>query len=159
MSVMRWDPFRDLLSIQDEMNRLFRRTLSEGDSGDAAEARPRWAPALDIAERDDAYVVHVEVPGVNPDDLEVTLEEGVLTVKGERRFTEESTKEHYHRVERRYGAFRRSITLPTQVMTDAIDATFKDGVLEITVPKAAEAKPRRIEVHPRPAVEAKAKTK
>lgn len=155
MSVMRWDPFRDLLSIQDEMNQLFRRTMGQADAGSGreSEAQVRWAPALDILERDDAFVVHVEVPGVKQDDLEITLDDGVLTVSGQRNFTQETEKEQYHRVERRYGAFRRSITLPSRTKADDIEATFEDGVLQIVVPKAEEAKPRRIQVRPRAQVE------
>jgi HSP20 family protein len=140
MSVTRWDPFQDLLSIQDEMNQLFGRVFGQ-QAGQRA-----WAPALDIAERPDAYLVAVEVPGVKPEDLDITLEGGVLTVEGERRFQDESTDRQWHRVERRYGAFRRSITLPSQVKADAIEASFQDGLLRVLVPKAEAAMPKRIEV-------------
>jgi HSP20 family protein len=105
-----------------------------------------WAPALDISERKDAYVVTVEVPGVKAEDLDITLEDGLLTIQGERQFTSESSEQQYHRVERRYGSFRRSITLPSQVRADAIEASFEDGVLEVVVPKAEEAKPKKISV-------------
>jgi HSP20 family protein len=105
-----------------------------------------WAPALDISERKDAYVVTVEVPGVKAEDLDITLEDGLLTIQGERQFTSESSEQQYHRVERRYGSFRRSITLPSQVKADAIEASFEDGVLEVVVPKAEEAKPKKISV-------------
>jgi HSP20 family protein len=107
-----------------------------------------WAPALDISERKDAYLVTVEVPGVEPEDLDITMEDGLLTIKGERQFTSESSEQQFHRVERRYGAFRRSITLPAQVQADHIEATFDNGVLQIVVPKAEEAKPKRIQVRP-----------
>ena len=107
-----------------------------------------WAPALDISERKDAYLVTVEVPGVEPEDLDITMEDGLLTIKGERQFTSESSEQQFHRVERRYGAFRRSITLPAQVQADQIEATFDNGVLQIVVPKAEEAKPKRIQVRP-----------
>jgi HSP20 family protein len=139
MSVSRWDPFQDLLAIQDEMNQVFGRAR-QGQGGRV------WAPALDISERKDAYVVTVEVPGVKPEDLDITLEDGLLTIQGERQFTQESTEQQYHRVERRYGSFRRSITLPSQVQADAIEASFEDGVLEVVVPKAEEAKPKKISV-------------
>jgi HSP20 family protein len=146
-SVTRWDPFRDLLSIQDEMNTLFNRAYGERAPGEGAEQRQRlWAPALDIAEQKDAYLVQVELPGVRPDDLDITLEDGLLTIQGERRFTQESSEQQFHRIERRYGRFRRSITLPTQVQADAIEASFEDGLLTVRVPKAEEAKPRRINV-------------
>jgi len=139
MSVSRWDPFQDLLAIQDEMNQVFGRAR-QGQGGRV------WAPALAISERNDAYVVTVEVPGVKADDLDITLEDGLLTIQGERQFTSESSEQQYHRVERRYGSFRRSITLPSQVKADAIEASFENGVLEVVVPKAEEAKPKKITV-------------
>jgi HSP20 family protein len=142
MSVSRWDPFQDLLAIQDEMNQVFGRARQgQGQGGGRM-----WAPALDISERKDAYVVTVEVPGVNAEDLDITLEDGLLTIQGERQFTQESTEQQFHRVERRYGSFRRSITLPSQVQADAIEASFENGVLEVVVPKAEEAKPKKISV-------------
>jgi HSP20 family protein len=146
MGVMRWDPFRDLLSIQDEMNQVFRRAIGQGGQGESGEGRALWAPALDISERKDAYLVTVEVPGVRPEDIEVTLEDGVLTVQGQRQFTQESSEQQYHRVERRYGAFRRTVSLPTRTKVDAIEASFDNGVLEVVVPKAEEARPRKIEI-------------
>ena len=139
MSVSRWDPFQDLLAIQDEMNQVFGRAR-QGQGGRV------WAPALDISERKDAYVVTVEVPGIKAEDLDITLEDGLLTIKGERHFTQDSSDQQFHRVERRYGSFRRSITLPSQVQADAIEASFEDGVLEVVVPKAEEAKPKKITV-------------
>jgi HSP20 family protein len=156
MSVTRWDPFRDLTSIQDDINQMFDRVFGRraGGGREGGEATTSWAPAIDISERKDAYVVTAEVPGVKPEELEVTLEEGLLTIKGERRMEEETSDRHYHRVERRYGAFRRSITLPSQVQADAIEAGYSDGVLQVVVPKAESAKPKKINVQPtRPAVE------
>ena len=140
MSVSRWDPFQDLLAIQDEMNQVFGRAR-QGQAGGRV-----WAPALDISERKDAYVVTVEVPGVEADDIDITLEDGLLTIQGERQFTSESSEQQYHRVERRYGSFRRSITLPSQVQADAIEASFDNGVLEVLVPKAEQARPKKITV-------------
>jgi HSP20 family protein len=145
MSVTRWDPFQDLFSIQNEMNQLFNRFFGQQPRPGEPGQRP-WAPLLDIAERKDAYLVTVEVPGVKPEDLDITLEGGVLTVQGERRFQQEATEQRWHRVERGYGAFRRSITLPSQVRADAIEASYQDGVLHVTVPKAEAAMPKRIEV-------------
>jgi HSP20 family protein len=149
MTVSRWDPFQDLLSIQDEMNQLFTRAFGRERPGQSEPVQHRlWAPALDISERKDAYVVTVEVPGVKPEELDITLEDGLLTIQGERRFTQESTDQQFHRVERRYGSFRRSITLPSQVQADHIEASFDNGVLEVVVPKAEEAKPKKITVRP-----------
>src|SRR4029453_2756459 len=116
-------------------------------SATGASARA-WAPALDIAEGTDAYLVTVELPGVKLDDLEITVEDGLLTIQGERQFTSESSEEHSPRVERSFGAFRRSITLPAQVMADEVEASMEDGVLTILVPKAEEAKAKRIQVNP-----------
>jgi HSP20 family protein len=110
-----------------------------------------WAPALDISERKDAYLVTVELSGVEADDLEITLEDGLLTIQGERHFAHDSSEQQFHRVERRYGAFRRSITLPAQVLAEQIEASFDNGVLQILVPKMEEAKPKRIQVRPGPA--------
>jgi HSP20 family protein len=147
MSVSRWDPFQDLLAIQDEMNQLFGRAVGQGPGRGQGQSGDRvWAPALDISERKDAYVVTVEVPGIKAEDLDITLEDGLLTIQGERRFTQESSEQQFHRVERRYGSFRRSITLPAQVQAEQIEASFEDGVLQVIVPKAEEAKPKKISV-------------
>jgi HSP20 family protein len=157
-NLARWDPFQDLLAIQDEMNQLFGQVMGQGSRAKEAGARA-WAPALDIAERNDAYVVTVEVPGVKPEELNITLENGVLTISGERRFETETKEEQFHRIERRYGAFRRSVTLPDRVTADAVEASFEDGLLQVVVPKAEEAKPKRIEIRAgRPSVEGTSST-
>jgi HSP20 family protein len=152
-TMMRWDPFQDLRSAQDEMTQMSPMLahalgLHARQQGNDRAMTTAWAPALDISERKDAYLVAVEVPGVEPEDLDITMEDGLLTIKGERQFTSESSEQQFHRVERRYGAFRRSITLPAQVQADRIEATFDNGVLQIVVPKAEEAKPKRIQVRP-----------
>jgi HSP20 family protein len=152
-TMMRWDPFQDLRSAQDEMAQMSPMLahalgLHARQQGNDRAMTTAWAPALDISERKDAYLVTVEVPGVEPEDLDITMEDGLLTIKGERQFTAESSEQQFHRVERRYGAFRRSITLPAQVQADQIEATFDNGVLQIVVPKAEEAKPKRIQVRP-----------
>jgi HSP20 family protein len=164
MLTTQWDPFQDLRNTQDEriryqMDSLFARALAmQGErQGAAVDSTPAWAPALDISERKDAYLVSVELPGVKLDDLKITLDDGLLTIQGERSFTGDASEQQYHRVERAYGAFRRSITLPAHVMADAVEAWIEDGVLQILVPKAEEAKPKRIEVRPggrREAIEA-----
>jgi HSP20 family protein len=149
-TMMRWDPFQDLRSAQDEMAQMspmLAHALGLHTQQSNARAMPTaWAPALDISERKDAYLVMVELPGVEPDDLQITMEDGLLTIQGERQFTSESSEQQFHRVERRYGAFRRSITLPAQVQAEQIEATFDNGMLEIVVPKAEEATPKRIQV-------------
>jgi HSP20 family protein len=153
MAIMtRWDPFQDLRSAQEEMAQLspmlahalgLHTQQGSGRAGTVA-----WAPALDISERKDAYLVTVELPGVDADDLQITLEDGLLTIQGERYFARDSSEQHFHRVERRYGAFRRSINLPAHVLAEEIEATADNGVLQIVVPKMEEATPRRIQVRP-----------
>jgi len=150
-TMTRWDPFQDLRSAQDEMAQIspmLAHALGLHAQPQGSDRATAWAPALDISERKDAYLVTVELPGVEADDLQVTLEDGLLTIQGERRFAQDSSEQHFHRVERRYGAFRRAITLPAHVMTDAVQATAEDGVLQILVPKMEEATPKRIQVRP-----------
>jgi HSP20 family protein len=150
-TMMRWDPFQDLRSAQDEMAQMspmLAHSLGLYGQPQGSGTATAWAPALDISERKDAYLVTVELPGLKPEDLDITMEDGLLTIQGERQFTAESSEQQYHRVERRYGAFRRSITLPAHVTAEGIQASFEDGVLQILVPKAEEAKPKRIQVRP-----------
>src|SRR6266545_4698847 len=123
-----WDPFEDLRGAQDELREM--------------------SPALAISERKDAYLITVELPGVQLDDVQITMEDRLLTIQGERHIANDSSEQQFHRIERRYGAFRRSITLPAHVMADAVQATVEDGVLQIVVPKMEEAKPKRIQVLP-----------
>jgi len=155
-TMTRWDPFQDLRSAQEEMAQMDPMSpmlaralgLHGQPQGSGRATVAAWAPALDISERKDAYLVTVELPGVETDDLQITLEDGLLTIQGERHFAHDSSEQQFHRVERRYGAFRRSITLPAHVMAEGIEATFEDGVLQIMVPKMEEAKPKRIQVRP-----------
>jgi HSP20 family protein len=151
-TMTRWDPFQDLRSAQDEMAQMspmLAHALGlHAQQGNDRATTTAWAPALDISERKDAYLVTVELPGVETDDLEITLEDGLLTIQGERHFAHDSTEQQFHRVERCYGAFRRSITLPDHVMGDGIEATVDNGVLQIMVPKMEEATPKRIQVRP-----------
>jgi len=152
-TMMRWDPFQDLRSAQDEMAQMSPMLahalgLHAQQQGSGQATTTAWAPALDISERKDAYLVTVELPGVEADDLQITLEDGLLTIQGERHFAHDSSEQQFHRIERRYGAFRRSITLPAQVMAEQIEAMVDNGVLQILVPKMEEAKPKRIQVRP-----------
>jgi HSP20 family protein len=151
-TMTRWDPFQDLRSAQDEMAQMspmLAHALGlHAQQGSGRATATAWAPALDISERKDAYLVTVELPGVEAEDLEVTLEDGLLTIQGERYFAHDSSEQQFHRVERRYGAFRRSITLPAHVMAEGIQALVDNGVLQILVPKMEEATPKRIKVRP-----------
>jgi HSP20 family protein len=155
----RWDAFQDLRGAQDrisqmnQMNQMLAEALGQdfSRSGAGATSTPAWAPAVDISERKDAYVVTVELPGVKVDDLEIAFQDGLLTIQGERHQPQGSSDQQFHVLERRYGLFRRSITLPLHVMADAIEASTEDGVLQVVVPKAEEVKPKRIAVHAVPA--------
>jgi len=150
MTVMTsWDLFDDLRSAQDELVRQSRMPghwISGQFSQQPATASQAWAPAVDITERKDAYLVTAELPGVGTEDLEITFQDGLLTIQGERHPTADAAGEKVHRSERRYGAFRRSITLPSHVQADKIEASAQDGVLQILVPKAEEAHAKRIQV-------------
>jgi HSP20 family protein len=152
MSLVRWNPVRDLATwpsnlfgMQREMNRMFDNFFN-GTDRDEDYALTAWSPAVDIAEHDDQYVVKMELPGVSKEEVKITLESNILTIRGEKKQEKETKKENYHRVERSYGSFQRSFTLPTTVKNDKIDASFKDGILDIKLPKAEEAKPKQIEV-------------
>jgi HSP20 family protein len=150
-----WYPFGDLRSAQEEwaqnqMDRLFAHALGRHGQwqGATGASTPAWAPALDISEGKDAYLVTVELPGVKLDDLEITLEDGLLTIQGERHVTNDAANQNFHRVERSSGAFHRAMTLPAHVEADTVEASMEDGVLRILVPKAEEAKAKRIQVTP-----------
>ena len=145
MVISRWDPFRDLMSIQNELNRLFGRTYggaeeSGGSSGAA------WVPPLDIYETKDRFVVNIELAGVDSDSVEVSVEDSTLIVRGERAFYRDVPEDSFLRVERRYGPFARTLSLPQTANANAIEASFDRGVLTIEVPKAEEAKPKKITV-------------
>jgi HSP20 family protein len=150
MTVMTgWDLFEDLLNAQDEqlrINGLRTHRFGQRAQHDPAMSGQAWAPAVDITERKDAYLVAVDLPGVRIDDLEITFQDGVLTIQGQRQFMPDSSEERVHRSESRYGAFRRSVMMPTHVRADGIEASTEDGVLQILVPKAAELHAKRIEV-------------
>ena len=146
MSTMmnRWDPVRDVAGLQDEVERMFRQAF--GGRGDTPAAAGAWSPALDVEETEDAFVLHLELAGISPDEVDVNLEDGVLSVTGERKFYEEKEAEGFKRIERRFGRFHRALRLPGRVDVEGIDATYREGILTINVPKAPEAKPRRITV-------------
>ena len=153
MAIMtRWDAFHDLRGAQDQMNQMYKLLVQAHgqeapQSGTGETSAPAWAPPVDISERKDAYVLTVELPGVKVGDLEIAFQDSLLTIQGERPLTQDSADEQLHVLERRYGLFRRSITLPLHVKADAIKASTEDGVLQVVVPKVEEAKPKRIEVH------------
>ena len=143
-----WELFEDLRAAQDELlqARLGRGWRPTGRQHYSDAGTAVWTPAVDISERRDAYLVMVELPGVKAGDVEITFEDGLLTIQGERQFAHGSAEQKMHRTERFYGAFRRSITLPSHVKADAIEAWAQDGVLQIMVPKAPEVRAKRIQV-------------
>jgi HSP20 family protein len=147
MAITRWEPFRDLLSSQDRFNRLFNQTFGRAFEGSDDEMSTRtWAPPVDIYETEGSLVVKAEIPGVDPKDVELRVEENTLYLKGDRKFEEEVKKRNYHRVERAYGTFTRSFALPGSVDPDKVTADYKDGVLTVTIPKREEAKPKNVRI-------------
>ena len=140
MAIIRWDPFREMTSLQSQVNRLADSLWSGRQES--------WVPAVDVFDTQDAVVIKAELPGMKIDDIQIEVDDNVLTLKGERTFEEKLDDERYYRVERRYGSFQRSLALPQGVKADDIQATYEDGVLHVTVPKSEAEKPRRIEVKP-----------
>jgi HSP20 family protein len=141
MALVRWDPFRELTALQSEVNRLFSRV----GNGGVAE-RQSWTPSIDVIETDDAIKLQAELAGMDPADISIEVQDNVLTVSGERRFEEEVKEDKYYRIERRYGSFSRSIALPQTIDENNIKATYDTGVLEVSVPKAEVARPKKIAV-------------
>lgn len=147
MAISRWDPFRELSSIQNELNRLFGRTYAgSGEAGAGTGTAGAWVPALDIFETRDKFVVNVELPGVASDAVDLSVEDSTLTIRGERSFYRDVPEEAFHRVERRYGPFARSLSLPQTADPDRIVASFDQGVLTIEVAKVEQAKPKKISI-------------
>ena len=146
MTIVRWEPIRELSSLQTEMNRLFNSVFdAPSTTGGRADAR-RWTPAMDLFERDDHFVLRADLPGMSEEDVKIELEDTTLTVSGEPKAEHEDRGEGYYRVERAFGTFARTLTLPQGVDPEAVTASFDRGVLEIRVPKPEARKPRRIEI-------------
>jgi HSP20 family protein len=148
MAIVRFEPFRDQVTFQDRLSRIFDDAFraSRGASEEEWALGGSWAPSVDIYEHDGNLVLRAELPGIDPKDVDVRVENNVLTLSGERKLDSEVKKESYHRVERSYGAFSRSFTLPNVVDTDKIKAEFKDGMLRLVLPKKEEAKPKQISI-------------
>jgi HSP20 family protein len=144
MALVRWDPLREMDSLQADVNRMFDRFFS-ARSGNGS-AAGRWIPAMDLAETDDHLVLRADLPGMTEDDVEIEIQDGVLTVSGERKSEHEEKGEGFHRVERSFGRFSRSLTLPQGTDAGQVDAKFDHGVLEVPVPKPAESKPTRVQI-------------
>ena len=146
MALIRWEPAREINSLQSEMNRLFN-TFFDTPTGSVANGGARrWLPPMDLVETDDHFVLRADLPGLAEGDVNVELEDNVLTVSGERKAEHESRKEGYYRIERASGSFQRSLTLPEGVNAEAIEASFDKGVLEVRIPKPEERKPRKVAI-------------
>ena len=138
----RWDPFQEMMNLRRTVDRLFDNVSTDHDW-----AQPtQWGLAVDVAENKDAIIVKASVPGINPDDLDVSYSDDTLTIRGEIKSENEVKEDQYHVRERRYGSFSRSITLPTKIKGDAIEASYQNGVVTLRLPKAEEVKPKRIEI-------------
>ena len=143
MALVRWEPLRELNTIQGEVNRLFNTFF---DTPVTAGVARRWLPAMDLVEGADHFVLRADLPGLSEEDVAIEVEDGVLTVSGERKAEHEENDEGYHRVERAYGSFSRSLTLPEGVDPDAVEASFDRGVLEVRIPKPEQRKPRKVAI-------------
>lgn len=149
MALVRWDPTRELDLLQGDMNRLFDSFFQGRGLGLASgngSAGRRWIPPMDLVEADDEYVLRADLPGLAKDDLEIEVKDNVLTISGERQAEHEDRKEGYHRVERAFGRFSRSLDLPKGIDASAVSADFENGVLEVRIPKPEERQPTRIEI-------------
>src|SRR5919201_5837027 len=144
MAIVRWEPMRELTSLQTDVNRLFNAFFENG-----GETRGRrWSPAMDLTESEGHLVLKADLPGLSQDDVKIEVTDNVLTISGERRSEQEQRKEGFYRLERAFGSFSRSLTLPEGVDADKIEASFDNGVLEVTIPKPEEVKPRRVSISP-----------
>lgn len=164
MAVIRWDPFRDFISLQNEVARLFERSYgtSEGGARRSGGITPVWTPAVDVYDKDGQLTVEVDLPGFVADDVSVTVENDNLVIRGERRFAKDVEEEDCYRIERRYGLFERVLGLPDDADTGEVGAEVSNGVLRVTIPRKPEAQPKQIKVEvagDRKAVETKATKK
>jgi HSP20 family protein len=144
----RWNPAGDVATMSDRMERLFDEMVNRGiwRTGEERSLRGTWVPAVNILEREDAIVISADLPGLKPEDVEVTVEQGTLNIRGERKLEEKHEGETLHRVERLYGLFERSFTLPNTVDPNKIEARFKNGEMTLTLPKREESKPRSVKI-------------
>lgn len=143
-SAIRWEPFRNSNSLQDHFNRLFESAYPNRSSESSVTT---WAPAVDIYETENELVLKADLPDINEKDLDIRIENSTLTVRGERKFEKQVNEDNYLRVERSYGSFSRSFTLPNTINTEAIRAEYKNGVLTVQMPKRAESKPKQVKVN------------
>jgi len=145
MAIIRWDPFREMVTLREKMNRLFEDAVV-GQREEKDLVSSTWSPSVDIFETENEIVLTAELPGIEDKDIEIKLDDNTLTLKGERQLEKETKEENYHRIERSYGSFYRSFTLPHYVDQDKIRAEHEHGVLKILIPKKLESKPRSVKV-------------
>lgn len=146
MALVRWNPFHELEEVSDRLNRMLARPAAPGTSGKETMIVADWTPSVDISETEGEYQIKAEIPDVKREDVKVTLEDGVLTIQGQRKQEKEEKGTKYHRIERSYGSFARTFSLPDVIEIDKVKAEFKDGVLNLHLPKSEKAKPKAIEV-------------
>jgi len=145
MSITRWDPFRNISTLQEQVNRLFESSVQSGRTDNSA--LTSWAPAVDIYETENELVLKADIPDMNENDLDIRVENNMLTIRGERKFEQKVSEDNYLRIERTYGSFSRSFGLPNTVNTEGIKAVYKNGVLTVELPKRAESKPKQVKVN------------
>ncbi len=145
MNLAKWDPFKELEDVSTRLNRIFGRPLARMGA-DEMMSMADWTPSADISETDTEYLIKAEIPGVKKEDVKVTIQDGVLTIQGERKMEKEEKDKKYHRIERSYGSFTRSFRLPDDADESAVKAEFKDGLLNVTLTKSAKAKPKSVNV-------------
>lgn len=147
MAIVRWDPFREFAQLQEQLNRAFSNAYSRGGSDEGLMAAGSWMPPVDIYQNDDhELVLKAELPDTKREDIEITVDNGTLTIRGEKKFDSDVKEESFHRIERRYGTFSRSFSLPPTVDAGKVSAEYRDGVLTVKLPLREEAKPRQIKV-------------
>jgi HSP20 family protein len=145
MAIVRWEPLRELTTLQNEMNRLFGTVFDTPTPSNGGTMR-RWMPAMDLVETNDHFVLRADLPGLSEEDVNIEVEDRVLTVSGERKAEQTQSKDGYHRIERAFGSFSRSLTLPEGIDAEAVTASFDRGVLEVQIPKPEQRKPRKISI-------------
>ncbi|MDT8318364.1 MAG: Hsp20/alpha crystallin family protein [bacterium] len=146
MAIVKWDPFRDIVTLRDRMDRLFEDSMIKARGGEDEFGTSAWMPSVDIYETEKDLVIKAEIPGIDKKDVSINIKDNRLTLKGERKFEKDVQEESYHRMECSYGTFQRTFTLPTTVDQDKISANFKNGMIEVTLPKKEETKPKQIEI-------------
>ena len=146
MNLVKWDPFRELEDVSKRLNRIFGQAPARTEAGNEMLAMADWAPSVDISETDTAYLVKAEIPGVKKEDVKVNIQDGMLTIQGERKQEKEEKGKKFHRVERCYGSFMRSFRVPDDADEGKVKAEFKDGMLNVTLSKSEKAKPKQINV-------------